>query len=241
MEKEERKFKATLHDKSEKKRLEVQGSLSGDELLIETERPIKIPIKRIKDVELFHAIGTSTEVKRVANMRLSYYDDVNSEHSLSFEMDSLEAVDTRDFLRSAMGKVHAEAWALLPVEKKVAGFWIRFLASFIDGIILFIIGWIIAWVIGISQVGTYINWLICIAYTIGFWTWRGQTPGKMIVGIKIIKTDESPIGFATAILRYIGYVISTIILFIGYFMIAWDSKKQGLHDKIAGTYVIKLA
>ena len=69
---------------------------------------------------------------------------------------------------------------------------------------------------------------------------QGKTPGKMVMGVEIVKTDGSPIGFGRAILRYVGYIISSIILFIGFLMIAFDSKKQGLHDKIAGTCVIKI-
>ncbi len=61
----------------------------------------------------------------------------------------------------------------------------------------------------------------------------------MMMGVKIVKTDGSSIGIGKAILRYVGYYVSTIIIFIGYLMIAWDSRKQGLHDKIAGTLVIR--
>jgi uncharacterized RDD family membrane protein YckC len=83
-------------------------------------------------------------------------------------------------------------------------------------------------------------WLIEIAYYVGFWTWRGQTPGKMVVGIKVIRTDSSPITLAYAFLRYLGCVVSVVILFIGFIWIAFDGRKQGIHDKIADTYVVKL-
>ena len=121
-----------------------------------------------------------------------------------------------------------------------ASFWRRFAASLIDGVILSIVGTIL---LAISRVA-YENGLeavVSIVYIIGFWVWRGQTPGKMLVGVKIFAVDGRPISLGGSILRYIGYIVSALILLIGYFMIAWDCRKQGLHDKIAGTYVVKLS
>ena len=85
-----------------------------------------------------------------------------------------------------------------------------------------------------------IDWLIEIAYFVGFWSWRGQTPGKMVVGIKVIRTDSSLITWPYAFLRYLGYIVSAMTLGIGFIWIAFDSHKQGIHDKIADTYVVKL-
>ena len=85
-----------------------------------------------------------------------------------------------------------------------------------------------------------VAWLIKIAYFAGFWVWRGQTPGKMAMGIKVIRTDSSPLTLQYALLRYLGYIVSAIILFVGFIWIALDSRKQGIHDKIADTYVVKL-
>lgn len=85
-----------------------------------------------------------------------------------------------------------------------------------------------------------VAWLIEIAYFAGFWVWRGQTPGKMAVGIKVIRTDSSPLTWQCALLRYLGYIVSAMILFIGFIWIAFDSRKQGIHDRIADTYVVKL-
>ena len=89
-------------------------------------------------------------------------------------------------------------------------------------------------------IGVFIAYFIgSILYFPGFWAWKGATPGKMMMGIEIVNTDGSPIGFGRAIVRYIGYFVSGIIIYIGFFMIAWDGKKQGLHDKMAGTIVIE--
>ena len=82
--------------------------------------------------------------------------------------------------------------------------------------------------------------LIGIAYFIGFWVWRGQTPGKMVLRIKIVRTDGTNITLSAALLRYLGYMVSAAIFFIGFIWIAFDRHKQGLHDKMADTYVVKL-
>jgi len=63
------------------------------------------------------------------------------------------------------------------------------------------------------------------------------TLGKMAVGIKVGKAHGEQLSFANALGRYLGKIISGAILYIGYIMIAFDEKKQGLHDKIADTYV----
>jgi uncharacterized RDD family membrane protein YckC len=68
----------------------------------------------------------------------------------------------------------------------------------------------------------------------------GQTLGKMSVGIKIIRTDSSPLDIRSAILRFLGSVLCIATLGIGFILIAFDSHKQGLHDRIADTYVVKL-
>ena len=77
-------------------------------------------------------------------------------------------------------------------------------------------------------------------YCVWFWVKRGWTPGKEMLGLKVVTAEGDRIGIGRAILRYIGYFISAIPLGLGYLMIVIDSKKQGLHDKIAGTYVIKV-
>ena len=82
--------------------------------------------------------------------------------------------------------------------------------------------------------------LVGIAYFVAFWVWRGQTPGKMALSIKLIRTDGSNVTIGDALLRYLGYFVSAAILFIGFIWIAFDSRKQGLHDKIADTYVVKI-
>ena len=121
-----------------------------------------------------------------------------------------------------------------------AGFWIRLGAGIIDGVILTLIAWIIIHVFSSLIICVVAEIVIEVAYFVGFWAWRGQTPGKMMVGIKIIRTDSSPITLSHAFIRYCGYIVSVLTLFIGFIWIAFDSHKQGIHDKIADTYVVKL-
>ena len=119
-----------------------------------------------------------------------------------------------------------------------AGFWIRFAAYIIDAIILFIVGVVLAIAAGGTTVAV-LPFVVGIVYTVGFWTAQGATPGKMAVGIEITTFDGEPIDFGRALLRYIGYLASAIILLIGFLMIAFTGQKRGLHDYIAGTVVIK--
>jgi len=140
-----------------------------------------------------------------------------------------------------------------------AGFWIRLGASIIDTIFILLIMYTIYYIVSGFSVHTvsatlsfpcvgFKSWLLnlvylaglSLVYIIGFWTWRGQTPGKMIVGIKVIRTDSSPITWQYSCRRYLGYIASTVILCIGFIIIAFDKRKQGLHDRIADTYVVKL-
>jgi uncharacterized RDD family membrane protein YckC len=82
--------------------------------------------------------------------------------------------------------------------------------------------------------------LLQIAYYVGFWTWRGQTPAMMLLGLRVAReSDGAPPGLARSILRFIGYIISEIPLFLGFIWVAFDSRKQGWHDKIAGTVVVR--
>ncbi len=72
-------------------------------------------------------------------------------------------------------------------------------------------------------------------------TYNGQTPGKMLMNIRVVKTDGSRLTGNDALLRYVGYYLNTILLFIGWFMTFWDKDHQGLHDRLANTYVVKVS
>jgi uncharacterized RDD family membrane protein YckC len=127
-----------------------------------------------------------------------------------------------------------------------AGFWIRFLAILIDGVILFVINLILAAILNSSTTGrSGIQTLLGLIYYVYFWSsnspWPGQTVGNKLLNIRVIKTDGSDLSLVVALIRYVGLVVSILVIFIGVIWAAFDPNKQGWHDKIAGTYVIKTA
>jgi uncharacterized RDD family membrane protein YckC len=77
-------------------------------------------------------------------------------------------------------------------------------------------------------------------YFVAFWVTRGQTLGMMVAGVKVIRLDGTGVDTGRAIVRYFGYIISIIPLFLGFIWIAIDAHKQGWHDKMAETYVVKV-
>jgi uncharacterized RDD family membrane protein YckC len=81
-----------------------------------------------------------------------------------------------------------------------------------------------------------INLIVSIIYDISFWMLSGQTPGKRILGVRVMRADGERLRLRNAILRQIGYWISSIF-FLGYIWILFDGKRQGFHDKIGGTIV----
>ena len=217
--------------------------VTGGSIIIESTEPLKIPLDRVEDCSYtteteYTGTGTGRDLGvRVGpqTVRLRYRDASGRRHVAELELSTGLGASLADTVNTARRRLlHGRRAG----EVFYAGFWRRFFAYLVDGVILNIIGWIIYFV-----PLYWTDWLalvISIIYVIGFWTWRGQTPGKMFLGVKIVKTDGSPIGIGRAILRYVGYFVSAIIIFIGYLMIAWDSKKQGLHDKIAGTCVVEV-
>jgi len=88
--------------------------------------------------------------------------------------------------------------------------------------------------------GNIFSLAVNIGYFVGFWVWRGQTPGKMLLNIKIVRPDCARIKFSQALLRYLGYIVSAAVIFIGFIWVAFDPQKQGFHDKIAETFVVKI-
>lgn len=133
------------------------------------------------------------------------------------------------------------------VEKNLtyAGFWIRVAATIIDSIIMYIAFFGVAFLFmdGIASLGVNITLQLIFAaagivYFAGMESSSRQaTLGKMAVGIKVGDAHGNQLSFANALGRYFAKIISAIILYIGFMMVGWDKNKQGLHDKIAGTYV----
>jgi len=82
--------------------------------------------------------------------------------------------------------------------------------------------------------------LFPIVYFVGFWTWLGKTPGLMLFGLRVAReTDGSKPTLSRSFLRYVGYWLCWITFFIGFIWVGLDGRKQGWHDKIAGTLVVR--
>jgi uncharacterized RDD family membrane protein YckC len=80
--------------------------------------------------------------------------------------------------------------------------------------------------------------LYSAAYFIFFWTLASQTPGKTLMGLRIVTTKNQALTTGRAIRRMFGYIVSIMALFLGFLWILVDNRRQGWHDKIAGTFVI---
>ena len=116
----------------------------------------------------------------------------------------------------------------------------RFLALVIDSMVVGFIGGIVG--VGGNALwgGGILGFILGAAYQWYFLTQQnGQTPGKMLMNIRVIKTNGTPISDTDAILRYVGYLINSPIIMLGWIWALMDNKNQGWHDKIAGTYVVK--
>lgn len=137
-------------------------------------------------------------------------------------------------------------------EFEYAGFWIRFAACIVDNLIIMII-FAPYWFYNYQQMaampvdqmplysaGDAILHLVIGAAVVWFWVKKGATPGKMLFGLQVRDTKTGQfISVPRALLRYFSYLISYLILCLGFIWAGFDQKKQGWHDKIAKTVVVK--
>ena len=137
---------------------------------------------------------------------------------------------------------------------RYAGFWKRFAAAFIDGIISMVGGGIIGFVFGFLMVaggttndlevvqglgnilGALLGW---VYFAVMESSPTQGTLGKMALGIQVVDLASQRISFGKATGRYFGKILSALILLIGFIMVAFTEKKQGLHDMMAGCLVIE--
>ena len=95
-------------------------------------------------------------------------------------------------------------------------------------------------VMGQLFAGLGIVFLVQAVYFVGLWSLRGASLGQLILGVEIrTEGDGRRIGFGRACLRYIGFLISGWALLLGFIWVAFDARKQGWHDKIAGTLAVR--
>jgi uncharacterized RDD family membrane protein YckC len=137
------------------------------------------------------------------------------------------------------------------IEPEYAGFWVRVGAAIIDTLLLSIIILpVLTAVYGSAYWSSdrliqgpadfLVSWVAPAIAVVLFWIARQATPGKMALGIRIVDagTGGKPRN-GQLVLRYFGYYVSMLPLFIGILWVAFDSRKQGWHDKIAGTVVVR--
>lgn len=134
-----------------------------------------------------------------------------------------------------------------------AGFWVRVLAGVIDAVLLLLITLpllvlIYGWeyfdaaqtqlVVGLAD--ALISWVAPAIVVIAFWLYKQGTPGKLAFSVRVVDARTlSTLTPTQATGRYLAYVVSLLPLCLGIFWVAFDSKKQGWHDKLAGTVVIR--
>ena len=147
-----------------------------------------------------------------------------------------------------------------------AGFFSRMVAFFIDLILLALVAMIAGLAIGLvfdffrldqilgfltasmpgvqttfQKIAVLVSpfiFLLIILYFAFFWTFFGFTPGKALLGLKIVRRDGKPLSFGRSILRFLCYWVSAIPLFLGFIWILIDRRHEGWHDKLASTNVV---
>jgi uncharacterized RDD family membrane protein YckC len=134
-----------------------------------------------------------------------------------------------------------------------AGFWIRTAASLIDTVLVLLLTMPPLFLIygpeyfdpdrtGLlaGPADFLLSWLLPSVAVIVFWIHRSATPGKIMLGLRIVDAKSgAAMGLGQSVGRYLGYFVSTIPLFMGLVWVAFDPRKQGWHDKLAGTVVIR--
>ena len=120
-----------------------------------------------------------------------------------------------------------------------AGFWRRFGALIIDGLIVGIVELIFR-VILRHGVGEFVGLLVSAGYFTAFEGGRyGAGLGKQALGIRVIDAETGePIGYPRAFVRWISAILSTLVVFLGYLWMLWDPERQCWHDKFANDLVV---
>jgi uncharacterized RDD family membrane protein YckC len=137
----------------------------------------------------------------------------------------------------------------LSSSPEYAGFWQRALALLIDWLIVIVIAMpIIVVAFGaeyfsldpVRRSGDLLIALLVGILIVGFWRYCGATPGKLAVGVKIVDAQTgNPPTTGRLVIRLFSYIVSALPLYFGFLWVAVDRRKQGWHDKIAGTVVVQ--
>ena len=147
-------------------------------------------------------------------------------------------------------------WANTAVEGRVesimeyVGFWARVGASLIDTVLLLVVTLPLtylaygrissakAFILG--PVDVLVNWLLPAVLIVWLWSKLQATPGKIILSAKIVDADTgAEPRLQQLLIRYLGYFVSALPLCLGFIWIGLDRRKQGWHDKMANTVVVR--
>lgn len=136
-------------------------------------------------------------------------------------------------------------------DLEYVGFWPRVGASLIDTLLVLLICMpLVTWVYGWrywtadafiqGPADFLINWVLPAIAVVLFWIYRQATPGKMAISARIVDAETGDVPSTGQLIgRYLGYYVSIIPLFLGIIWVAFDPRKQGWHDKLAGTVVVR--
>lgn len=136
-------------------------------------------------------------------------------------------------------------------QSDYAGFWVRVAATIIDSVLIMIVVTPLVLLLGEQSYGAKgsiiptgwnlaLNYLLPALAIILFWMYKSSTPGKMVFKLKIVdaRTGGKPTS-GQLVGRYFAYYISILPFMLGLIWVAIDNRKQGWHDKLAGTLVVK--
>lgn len=138
--------------------------------------------------------------------------------------------------------------------RSYAGFWVRLLATLIDTVVIVCItlplliafyGWAY---LDMAQTGLVagkvdflLTWVAPAVFAIAFWLYKQATPGKMAVSLAVVDASTGKsLTVGQSVGRYLGYFLAAMPLGLGFLWVAFDPRKQGWHDKLAGTVVVRL-
>jgi len=111
-------------------------------------------------------------------------------------------------------------------------------AAFVLDVVLVLIAYQMLGIRGPGDERTY--FLFLLLYHMGFWVWKGTTVGGIICNLRVIRTDGTSLQFVDALVRGLTAILSLVVLGLGALWILKDPERQAWHDKIAGTFVIKV-
>lgn len=114
-----------------------------------------------------------------------------------------------------------------------AGFPNRLGAVLLDIVLVALVG-------SVLDLDGSVSFALFLAYHVVFWGWKGTTVGGIVCQLRVIRTDGAPLRFSDALIRGLAAIFSVMVVGLGWLWFVWDVHRQAWHDKIAGTYVVRV-